>query len=37
MGYENGYRSGEATVVATFGDACASPLGSIGKTRIDHL
>ena len=36
-GYENGFRACPGTVVASFGDACASPLGNIGKVRIDHL
>jgi len=37
QGYENGFRACPGTVVATFADACASPLGNIGKVRIDHL
>ena len=36
-GYENGFRSCAGGVVATFADACASPLGSIGKVRIKKL
>lgn len=35
--YENGYRGCAGGVVATWGDACASPLGAIGKVRIDRL
>lgn len=35
--YETGYRACDATVVATWGDACASPIGRIGKVRLDHL
>jgi hypothetical protein len=35
--YENGYWSCARTVVPTWGDACASSLGNIGRVRIDHL
>ena len=35
--FEVGYRACNATVVATWGDACASPIGRIGKVRLDHL
>jgi hypothetical protein len=35
--YEVGYRACNGGVVATWGDACASPIGSIGKVRLDHL
>lgn len=35
--YENGYRGCAGGVVATWGAACASPLGAIGKVRIDQL
>ncbi len=34
-GYEVGYRACNATVVADWGDACASPIGRIGKVRLD--
>ena len=36
-GYENGYWGCAHTVVATWGDACASSLGNIGKVKIDKL
>lgn len=35
--YENGYRACSGGVVATWGAACASPLGFIGKVRLQHL
>lgn len=35
-GYEVGYRACNASVVPTWGDACASPIGSIGKVRLDE-
>jgi hypothetical protein len=35
-GYEVGYRACNGGVVADWGDACASPIGSIGKVRLDH-
>ena len=35
--YENGYRACNAAVVPTWGEACASPLGAIGKIRLQHL
>jgi hypothetical protein len=35
--YENGYRACNGGVVATWGAACASPLGNIGKIRLQHL
>jgi hypothetical protein len=37
VNYENGYRACSGAVVATWGDACASPLGFIGKVRLQHL
>lgn len=36
-GYEVGFRSCGGGVVATWGEACASPIGRIGKVRLDHL
>jgi hypothetical protein len=36
-GYENGFRACPGTVVPTFDEACASPIGNIGRVRIDHL
>lgn len=36
-GYETGYRACNAKVVATWGDACASPLGRIGRIFLDRL
>ena len=36
-GYENGYWGCAKVVVRTWDDACAAPLGSIGKVRIDQL
>jgi hypothetical protein len=36
-GYENGWRACNATVVPHWGAACASPLGHIGKVKLDHL
>ncbi len=36
-GYEVGFRACDATVVPTWGAACASPIGRIGKVRLDHL
>ncbi len=33
--HETGFRACNATVVATWGAACASPIGRIGKVRID--
>jgi len=36
-GYENGWRDCNASVTATWGEACASPLGRIGKVRLDKL
>lgn len=35
--YENGYRGCAGGVVPTWGEACASPIGSVGKVRIDRL
>lgn len=37
QGYEIGFRSCPGGVVADWGDACASPIGLIGKVRIEHL
>ncbi|GAA4714279.1 hypothetical protein GCM10023349_36820 [Nocardioides conyzicola] len=34
-GYEIGYRACNGGVVADWGDACASPIGSIGKVRLE--
>lgn len=34
-GYETGFRACNAQVVADFGDACASPIGKIGKVFVD--
>jgi hypothetical protein len=34
-GHEVGYRACNASVVPDWGDACASPIGSIGKVRLD--
>ncbi|MFC6044994.1 hypothetical protein ACFP8W_07735 [Nocardioides hankookensis] len=34
-GYEVGYRACNGAVVATWGDACASPIGAIGKVRLE--
>ena len=36
-GYETGFRDRNAQVVATWPDACASPLGSIGRVLLDRL
>ena len=36
-GYEIGYRACNGTVVADWGDACASPIGRIGKVRLDKV
>ncbi|MEI5674976.1 MULTISPECIES: hypothetical protein [unclassified Nocardioides] len=36
-GYENGYRACGGDVVATWEDACASPLGRVGRVRIQRL
>jgi hypothetical protein len=33
--YETGFRACNAGVVPTWGEACASPIGRIGKVRID--
>lgn len=37
VNYENGYRACNGSVVPTWGAACASPLGPIGKIRLQHL
>lgn len=37
VGYETGYRACDATVLPTWGEACASPLGWIGKVFLDVL
>lgn len=37
VNYENGYRACNGGVVPTWGEACASPLGNIGKIRLQHL
>jgi hypothetical protein len=36
-GYETGFRACNAQVVATWPDACASPLGGIGRVFLDRL
>jgi hypothetical protein len=36
-GYETGFRACNAKVVATWGAACASPIGSIGRVFLDRL
>jgi hypothetical protein len=36
-GYETGFRACSAQVVATWGAACASPLGGIGRVFLDRL
>lgn len=36
-GYETGYRACNAQVVTPWGDACASPLGRIGRVFLDRL
>jgi carboxypeptidase family protein len=36
-GYETGYRASKAQVVATWGDAAASPLAGIGRVFLDRL
>ncbi len=35
-GYENGWRACDGSVVPTWGAACASPVGPIGKVRLDR-
>ncbi len=35
-GFENGWRACNGTVVATWGAACQSPIGRIGKVRLDR-
>jgi hypothetical protein len=35
VGHEVGYRACSGGVVADWGDACASPIGRIGKVRLD--
>lgn len=35
--YEIGYRACNATIVADWRDACASPIGKIGKVRLDKV
>ena len=35
--YETGYRACNAQVVPTWGEACASPIGRIGKVFLQHL
>ncbi len=37
IGYETGFRACGGTVVATWGAACASPIGRIGNVRLDRL
>ena len=37
VSFENGYRACSGAVVATWGDACAAPLGNIGKVKLQHL
>lgn len=36
-GFETGWRGCAGGVVPTWGAACQSPIGKIGKTRMDHL
>ena len=36
-GYETGFRACNAQIVATWGAACASPLGRIGRVFLDRL
>jgi hypothetical protein len=36
-GYETGFRDCTAHVVPAWPDACASPIGRIGKVFIQHL
>jgi hypothetical protein len=36
-GYETGFRACNAQVVPTWGAACASPLGRIGRVFLDRL
>jgi hypothetical protein len=35
--YETGFRACDATVVAKWANACASPLGRIGRVLLDRL
>ena len=35
-GFENGWRACNAGVVPTWGEACASPIGRIGRVRLDR-
>ena len=35
-GFENGWRACNGTVVPTWGAACQSPIGRIGKVRLDR-
>lgn len=37
VGFENGWRACNGTVVRTLGAACASPIGQIGRVRLDRL
>ena len=37
QGYETGFRACDATVVPTWGEACAAPIGGMGKVRLDPL
>jgi hypothetical protein len=37
IGYETGFRDCGGGVVATWGEACGSPIGKIGKVRLDRL
>lgn len=36
-GFETGWRACDGTVVRTWGAACASPIGQIGRVRVDRL
>ncbi|MDZ5622234.1 transthyretin-like family protein [Nocardioides bizhenqiangii] len=36
-GFENGWRACNGGVVPTWGEACASPIGRIGRVRLDRL
>lgn len=35
-GYEIGYWARNGSVVPTWDETCASPIGRIGKVRLDH-
>lgn len=36
-GFETGWRACNGTVVGTWGAACQSPIGRIGRVKLDHL